>query len=34
MHHTGLQENKVDPEEQEETLVQGLPEGHEPEEEL
>ena len=33
MHHTGSQENEVEPEEQE-TLVQELSEGHEPEEEL
>jgi len=34
MHHTGSHKNKVEPEEQEETPVQGLPEGHELEEEL
>jgi len=34
MHHTGSQENEVEPMEQEETPVQGLPEGQEPEEEL
>jgi len=34
MHHTGSQENEVEPVEQKETPVQGLPEGHEPKEEL
>jgi hypothetical protein len=36
MHHTGSQENETvtEPEEQEETPIQELPEGHEPEEEL
>jgi len=34
VHHIGSQENKVVPEEHQETPVQGLPEGHEPEEEL
>jgi len=31
MHHTGSQENEVEPEEPEETSVQGLSEGQEPE---
>jgi len=34
MHHIGSQENEVEPEEQEETPVQGLSEELEPEEEL
>jgi len=34
MHHTGSQENEVEPKEQEETPMQGLLEGLEPEGEL
>jgi len=33
-HHIGSQENEVVTEEPEETLVQELPEGHEPEQQL